>query len=303
MDQKQYGGLTNASGAIAFDDQHFIVADDEDNQLCIYAKQHKKPRQTIALKKVFADEISKGKHQEADLEAAARLGDVFFWIGSHSTSRTGKSRPARHCLFALQVDDQGKADYQITPFGTIYRHLIADLSRDLRFQRYALAQAATIAPKAPGGLSIEGLAATPQQSLLIGLRNPLIDGKALLIELLNPLEVLNQHAPQFAHPLELDLAGLGIRDIVYRQDQQFLIVAGPYHANENRQEAHRLYLWDQSTHQLQSLTQIDLADWNIEAAFFYPDEMDTVHLLTDDGEKQGFLMVSVVINCAHEIGL
>jgi hypothetical protein len=33
----------------------------------------------------------------------------------------------------------------------------------------------------PGGLNIEGLAATPDGQLLIGFRNPLSEGKALLL--------------------------------------------------------------------------------------------------------------------------
>jgi hypothetical protein len=53
--------------------------------------------------------------------------------------------------------------------------------------RFALlAQAAGQSPEAACGLNIEGLAATAGAALLIGFRNPLDQGRALLLPLLNP---------------------------------------------------------------------------------------------------------------------
>ncbi len=105
------------------------------------------------------------------------MGNVLFIIGSHSTSRTGEYRPSRHRLMAIQfkLDASNKVD--IYPVGEIYTHLIDDLQQDARFKPYRLDKAAKIPPKAIGGLSIEGLAATPDNGLLIGFRNPLSGGK------------------------------------------------------------------------------------------------------------------------------
>ncbi|HYG61171.1 MAG TPA: DUF3616 domain-containing protein [Thermoanaerobaculia bacterium] len=65
----------------------------------------------------------------------------------------------------------------------------------------------------PGALNIEGLAAKDGK-LLIGFRGPVRGGKALVVTLENPQEVLNQGAPaSFATPIELDLDGLGIRSL------------------------------------------------------------------------------------------
>lgn len=304
MTIKTYKGLTNVSGAVALDERHFVVAGDEDNRLGVFeASGGKVVKPTIALSKVYVGEIQGGKHQEIDLEGAARLGDLYFWIGSHSTSSQGHRRDARHRLFAVHITEVEKDAFAAQRYGSIYTQLIADLHRDERFAAYGLARAERLAPKSIGGLSIEGLAATPAFGLFIGFRNPLaggrvehdslIGGNALLVHLLNPLALLQGQAAQFASPIELDLDGLGIRDIAWRHDHQYLIVAGPYHANQDRRERHRLYAWDSASGQLQRLDHIELGDLNIEAAFFFPGQTDRVELLTDDGETNGFRRVTV----------
>lgn len=306
MDVKTYRGRSNVSGAIALDDRYFIVADDEDNELSVFDKnQEKALKPAIVLPEIFNGEIKDGKRQEIDLEGAARIGDVYCWIGSHSTSSKGNDRPARQRLFGIHLMEIEKGKFSARRYGSIYTHLIADLKRDIRFARYDWEQAEHIQAKGKGGLSIEGLAATPEHDLLIGFRNPLAggdtedgflkNGKAILVHLLNPLALLQGQAAQFAEPIELNLDGLGIRDITWRQDHQYLIVAGPYHANKDRLEKHRLYLWDSESGNLKRLDHIDLKDWNIEAAFFFPSQDDRVELLSDDGEQKGFKCVSVAL--------
>ena len=107
--------------------------------------------------------------------------------------------------------------------------------------------------------------------------------------------MLQGQAAEFSQPIELNLDGLGIRDIARVKDHKYLIVAGPYHANEDRMEKHRLYLWDSESGKLDRLEHIDLKDLNIEAAFFFPDQVDRVELLTDDGEQKSFQCMSVTL--------
>ncbi|WNB74826.1 DUF3616 domain-containing protein [Methylomonas koyamae] len=305
MDRKNYKGSSNVSGAVALDGNYFVVADDEENRLSVFEKG---PEQTlkpaIALSKVFDGEIEDSKGCEIDLEGAAAIGNVYFWIGSHSTNKDGERRPSRHRLFALQIQRNAAGEFSGQRYGRIYRTLIDDLILDRRFKPYRLDKAVGIAPKASGGLSIEGLAATPEQSLLIGFRNPLAggtekngrlqDAKALIVPLLNPLNLLQGQTATFGDPIELDLGGYGIRDIAWRQGDEYLIVAGPYHANEDRSEKHRLYLWhsNKPTHKPKRLD-ADLGELNIEAAFFFPGQTDWVELLSDDGDTKGFQCVSV----------
>jgi len=296
----KYGGMCNASAAVALDGQHFIVADDEDNTLRIYDKNvTAKPFQTVPLSKMFPGEIQDGEDLEIDLEGAAVLGGNIFWIGSHSTSKKGKYRSARHRLFALQVKADANGKFVTSRVGQIYTNLVTDLEKDSRFNKYEFHEAKGIKSKDRGGLSIEGLAGTPEGGLLIGFRNPLsggkvekdklVGGKSLLIPLLNPLEVIEGKTASFGDPIELDLDGYGIRSIELLNDKKLMIVAGPYHESveaENKgQEQFRLYFW--SSGKPRWLESINLKNLNVEAAFVYPQKVNlSVQLLSDDGKPK-----------------
>jgi hypothetical protein len=298
---KHYLGIANPSGAVALNDKQFIVADDEDNQLRIYDRNLlTKPLQTIALSAVFKGMIADGEDLEIDLESAAEIAGTYFWIGSHSTSRTAEFRPTRHRLFAVSIKQDAKGKFAITPAGDIYTRLIEELQDDSRFDHYHFGRAKKTQPKAIGGLSIEGLAATPDNGLYIGFRNPLCggkveqgrlgNGKALIAKLKNPFEVIHGLKARFADPIELDLDGYGIREITRRKNHKYLIVAGPYHENieteDHKREETRLYKWSSKSGKLNELKKHDLGILNIEAALFYPGDNDSVQLLSDDGKLE-----------------
>ncbi len=302
IQEQMYLGISNPSGGVALNNDLFIVADDEDNLLRIYDRNSgDKPLQKIALSSVFKGEIADGEDLEIDLESAAEIEGIVFWIGSHSSSRTGEYRSARHRLFAINIKLSEKGKFVATPAGEIYTTLIDDLEQDSRFDNYHLRKAKKSQAKAIGGLSIEGLAATPERTLLIGFRNPLSggeikegrleNGKALLVELLNPFEIIHGLKARFSDPIELDLDGYGIREITRRKAHKYLIVAGPYHENveteDHGKEEGRLYKWSSKSGKLNCLKKIDLEGFNIEAAIFYPDNNDCVQLLSDDGTVMG----------------
>lgn len=307
----RYGGISNPSGAVALDGSHFIVADDEDNKLRIYHRfLGGKALQTIALSSVFKGVIADGEDLEIDIESAAEIAGTVFWLGSHSTSKKGEQRPARQRLLAVTIKPGATGKYTVKAVGDIYTALIDDLCRDARFDRYRFDHARKTQAKAIGGLSIEGLAATAEHDLLIGFRNPLSggeikndrlkNGKALLVRLKNPFEVIHGLPAKFADPVELDLGGFGIREIVRFKRNKYLIVAGPYHDNlpdgDHEAEAGRLYEWSIKSGKLNLLKRFNLAGFNIEAAVFYPGEDDAVQLLSDDGKLgQGLGFRSITI--------
>lgn len=302
IQEKKYSGISNPSGAVAINNNQFIVADDEDNLLRIYDRNTpEKPLQSIKLSSVFKGVIADGEDLEIDLESAADIAGTVFWIGSHSSSRTGEYREARHRLLAVNIKPGSNDKFAITPAGEIYTTLIADLQDDSRFDTYHLGKAKKTQPKALGGLSIEGLASTPDNGLLIGFRNPLDggeikkgrleNGKALIVKLKNPFEVIHGLKARFADPIELDLDGHGIREITRRKNHKYLIVAGPYHENiateDHKKEEGKLYKWSRKSGKLNCLKRFDLEGFNIEAALFYPGNDDCVQLLSDDGTLQG----------------
>ncbi|MEQ1485524.1 DUF3616 domain-containing protein [Methyloglobulus sp.] len=302
IQEKKYSGISNPSGAVALNDNLFIVADDEDNVLRIYDRNVlDKPLQSIKLSAVFKGEIEDGEDLEIDLESAAEIGRTVFWIGSHSSSRTGEYREARHRILAVNIKLGAKDKYSVTAVGIIYKTLIADLQDDSRFNEYHFGKAKKTQAKALGGLSIEGLASTPDNGLLIGFRNPLgggdvekgrlEKGKALIVKLKNPFEVIHGLKAKFADPIVLDLDGFGIREITRRKKHKYLVVAGPYHENiateDHKKEAGKLYKWSSKSGKLNELKRFDLDGYNIEAALFYPGNDDCVQLLSDDGTLEG----------------
>jgi Protein of unknown function (DUF3616) len=302
IEVKKYSGISNPSGAVALNNNLFIVGDDEDNLLRIYDRNvPEKPLQTIKLSAVFKGLVADGEDLEIDLESAAEIAGTYFWIGSHSSSRTGEYREARHRLLAVTIKPGANGKFTITPAGGIYTTLISDLQDDSRFNTYHFGKAKKTQAKALGGLSIEGLASTPDNGLLIGFRNPLNggdikngrleNGKALIVKLKNPFEVIHGLKAKFADPIELDLDGFGIREITRRKGHKYLIVAGPYHDNiateDHKKEEGKLYKWSSKSGKLNKLKRFELEGYNIEAALFYPGNDDFVQLLSDDGTLEG----------------
>lgn len=298
IQEQKFQGISNPSGAVALNDKLFIVCDDEDNVLRIYDRNSPgKPLQKIALSSVFKGIVADGKGLEIDLESAAAIGNTIFWIGSHSTNKDGDFCPERNRLFAINARPAANDKFTVSPVGEIYTTLIEDLCGDSRFDRYHLGKAQKTQAKSIGGLSIEGLTSTFGNELLIGFRNPLSGGeikngrlekgKAILVKLKNPFEVVHGLKAKFSDPFELDLDGFGIREITRIKKNKYLIVGGPYHGNESeeghKKEIGKLYEWSIKSGKLNTLKRFSLEDFNIEAAIFYPGNDDTVQLLSDDG--------------------
>ncbi len=131
-----------------------------------------------------------------------------------------------------------------------------------------------------GGLSIEGLAATPHGWLLTGLRNPVPDGKAVPLQLENPDQVVQGKRARFGPPMTLDLAGKGIRSIA-RRGSHYHIVAGP--GGPGRDFV--VYRWSRQV--AAAPTPVDvpgLRGVNPEAPFF--DHAGMLYILSDGGKGQ-----------------
>jgi Protein of unknown function (DUF3616) len=286
----------DSSGSLAVDRQHFMVADDEQNVISIY-------RSNADGRAVKANDINNyftpNDGKEVDIEGSAALHDQVFWITSHGTNQAGVARPKRQQFFATKIN---AASWELAQVGHSYTQLLADLIADQRLQKYDLAAAAKIAPKQPGGLNIEGLAATPKQQLLIGFRNPIVDGRALLVKLKNPQDlVLDPLArAKFGKPIELHLNGLGIRSMEYwPQLQQYIIVAGAFDGSDK----FALYLWSGDRSSLPQLVQVQLpTDFRPEGIVLYADQPHQVQLISDDGAviRDGHVACKDLPNSQHK---
>jgi hypothetical protein len=274
----RYSGMCDASAAVALTDKLFAVASDEESVIRVYARDRDgAPLQSINLS-AFLD--LDPRKPESDLEGAARVGDRAYWITSHARNKSGKERRSRDRFFAVQIVTNAQR-VELRMEGKPYEQLLDDLMRDPKLKPFNLAAASKLEPKARGALNIEGLSATPDGRLLIGFRNPIPGGKALLVPMLNPDGVIHGQTAKFGEPTLLDLGGLGIRDMAY-WNGRYAIIAGPY---DGKGQSH-LYEWLGGTSMPRRVKHANLKGLNPEAIIFYHDTgRHQYQVLSDDGKK------------------
>ncbi len=267
-----YSGPCDASAAVALDAEHFVVGNDERNTLYVYRRGQPLAVASLRLSKFLGTRAD----AESDIEGAAAIGTRIYWITSHGRDSRGKAQPSRHRFFATEV--LPGLPPALAPVGEPYVRLLRDMEASDALKPYKLGDAARLAAEAEGGLNIEGLAATPEGELLIGLRNPLSHQRALVIPLENPAEVINGGRARFGTPIELDLGRRGIRSIEL-VGASYLIVAGP----PADSGSFALYRWSgKPGDAAMPLAGVDLKDLRPEALFAIP-QTNLVQLLSDDG--------------------
>jgi hypothetical protein len=214
-----YRGMCDASAAAALGPEHFVVANDERNVLKVYRRGQAEPVELVDLSGFLGTK----PHKESDLEGAAAIAERIYWISSHGRNKKGEVQERRHRFFATEPGKDGR---RLAPVGRPYTRLLEDMIDAEHLAKYPLVQASSLTPEAPGAFNIEGLAATPDGTLLIGLRNPAPRGMALVIPLLNPAEVVEGSRAKFGEAFELDLGGMAIRSMEL-VGLAYMIVAGP----------------------------------------------------------------------------
>jgi hypothetical protein len=266
--------MCDASAATAIDDENFLVADDEENVLRLYGREGGEPKGKFDLNPFLG---ATKKSQEADLEGAAQLGELNFWIGSHGRNSKAKEAVYRQTLFATKATKKGDT-WSVEPVGKPYTTLLEDLLADEKLEKFGLKAASALAPKTEGALNIEGLVSTPDGHLLIGFRNPLPGNKAIVVPLLNPLEVIEGKKARLGDPQTVDLGGLGIRSIG-RHKGKYLIIAGAY----NEEQKPRLFVWEGNATAPKAAEGIELAGLNPEGLAFRKGSEERYLILSDDG--------------------
>jgi hypothetical protein len=235
VEWKHFRGICDASAMEMLDADLFLVADDEDNVLRLYSRSKQGfPVATYDFSRFLG--LQK-KKKEIDFEGSARVDDTIFFISSHGANKKGKPQPSRHRIFAVQVEGT-KERPEIRPAG-FYSDLLSDLMRAPELSAFDFRKAALLPPKSEGALNIEGLTATAEGHLLVGFRNPIPGGQALVVPILNPKDLIRGQRAKLGKPMQLNLNGLGIRSMA-QYKEGFLIVAGSY----SGEGASQLYQWD-----------------------------------------------------------
>jgi hypothetical protein len=278
--------MCDASAAIAVgNSNYFIVANDDDNILRVYqAKTSDKPSKEIDINNYFKNNP---RQKEVDIEGVALLDGVVYWITSHGRNKDGELKLQRRQFFATKITGQGK-NTSVEQEGVSYEKLLQDvynLLKDTELKKYfeSINLEQDLRPEEQDGINIEGLCATPDLELLIGFRNPIPNGKALLIPLKNAAKLVRQEdsSAKLGEPIMLDLGGRGIRSIEYwNQYNLYLICAGAFDDSSN----FCLYQW--SGNLTENPEKIDFTfpkDFRPESILFYPNQDDLLHILSDDG--------------------
>jgi len=227
--------LYEPSGAVQLSDGRILVVEDEAERpfslLIADKKNGTQQFATLRLQSLVASSATTIN----DLEAItlAPMGAVYA-ITSHSRNNNGKRNRTREKLVRFVVKGNRLSETTIRQ----------DLRRSLTSAFPMLVDAAKERKLKKGdGFNIEGLAFDAQGKMLwIGFREPVIDGKAVLIAMSNPqLALENKREFQFAkQPVLLDLDRGGIRDIVYDLHLRgYLIVS----QREGSKKKRRFKLW------------------------------------------------------------
>lgn len=240
--------MADGSTAIALDSNYMLVANDEDQKLRVFDRDES--GLPLAFNDVTASlgltDMSGGNPREVDLESSTRVGNRIYWLGSHSNSSGGSSRPNRYRVFATDVSGSGAAT-SLTYVGR-YDGLRADLlswdnsnAHGLGADYFGLTASAAIGviPETPdgSGFNIEGLVMAPGSTTTayLAFRAPIVPAtsrtKALIVPVTNfdQLVTANPAAgpAAFGAPIQLDLGGRGIRSISKNAGDQYVIFAGP----------------------------------------------------------------------------
>ncbi len=270
--------MANASVAVPAGPDLFLTGADEDNVIKLYrANADGKPLMEFDPSPWLQLE---GRSRDVNIEGAARIGDVVYWLGSHGRSKDGHPRPNRQRLFATRLTE-GTNGPSLAFLGRPCTNLLEALISAPQLAAFNLKEAAGRAPGDKRGLNLEGLSAMPDGGLLLGFRGPIPEGKALLVPLLNPSEVIHGEAPKLGQPLQLDLGGLGIRDLAW-SGQEYFLIAGRSGAGGVSQ----LWRWAGGEAKPEQLDHPSLRHMNSEGiAIFGPPEKPHLLIVSDDGNR------------------
>lgn len=279
-------GACDASGAVPTDPsgEFFLVADDEEQEcvLRLYkTRQSGPPVEHIHLRH---DRLAPAG-EELDLEAAAWLGPRIYWIGSHSRDKKGKKQTARQRLFATRLNQSNSTEVALD--GEPYPNLIPSVKEHLKGlgKKWAGWKLDPKIPPKEGGLSIEGIAGSPDGELLIGLRSPLLGEGSVVLRMRNPDEVIAGKDARFGKPAVLNLGGLGIRSLEYcGLWREFLVLAG----SRGPKAQFVLHRWDGKSENVKPVIDfagMDLPDGVAPEGMFFCDEDRQLQFLFDEGKR------------------
>ena len=138
-----FSGICDASGAVIVDEDHFIVANDEDNILRVYDFN----RGGEAISQIDISDYFQGdREEEADIEAAAEINGTIYWITSHGRNKNRKLKPKRRNLFANRIKSS-QGQITVKQVGQSYSRLLEAMLNEETLTHYRLNESEPLAHK------------------------------------------------------------------------------------------------------------------------------------------------------------
>lgn len=230
-------GMSDASDAIELDNQFYLSADDEINVVNVYSRTNSGLPLVSYNFGSFLNLPDPSK-PEVDTEAGARSPkhtDKVYWIGSMSNGKAPfDNKPNRDRLVATSISGTGaNTSISFAGYAAIKSSLLS--WGDTHGYNFSASAQAGVDSKSVSGFATEGMIFGPDSTTLwIGLRAPLVPTanrtKAVIAPLLNFETWFNggnqTGNPTYGNPIELNLGGRGIRDIIRLKNGSYIIVAG-----------------------------------------------------------------------------
>lgn len=215
----KFSALYEPSGAQQLPDGSMLIVEDEAQRamnILTVGPDGGLVENTIAnlrLTRSFGRELN-------DMEGLAvdQKGNIYATT-SHSSDKNGRRQTAREQLLRFNIS--GSQAGNIATITTL-RDDLADSATIAAAIKARTSQVANF-----DELDIEGLAYDDKtQELLLGIRDPVVDGLTMIIPITNPAEMFdNNSAPAFSAPIFLDIAGGGIRSLHFDKVLDKFIIA------------------------------------------------------------------------------
>ncbi len=231
-------GMSDASDAIAFDDNYYMSADDELDVINVYSRWSS-GLPVASFNYTTGLTLPDPSKPETDIEASTTsptMANKKYILGSMSTGGGAFSiRPTRDCLLSTIVSGTGSlTTFSVQGYFTNLRTSIVNWG-DTHGYNFTASSAAGVDSKSTSGYAAEGMVFGPDNTTLyIGLRAPLVPiatrTNAVIAPIANFEAWYNNGSPSgsptIGAPIELDLGGRGIRDIIHLSSGAYIIVAG-----------------------------------------------------------------------------
>lgn len=248
LTSRYHAGSSDGSTAIVTGEDYMWVADDENQVLRLFNRNNS----GSALKEINMN-ADLGIDGEIDLEGSYRNGNTIYWMGSHTETD-------RAFLFSVTESGSGLTS-ELT-----YEGKYAGLRNDLiDWDNNNVHGKGAAYYNLANSLEIEALSIDPNNSggALIGLRGPVIEGKAVLIPVIN-FEALTTTSTTatFGTPIEMDLGKRSFRSLECNENG-CIIIGGPV-GNIND---FKLYTWSGDPLDAPELRANNLMDLNPQGSY------------------------------------